>query len=114
MTRRTLAALLLTLALLPATPAGAHGGYLANVSAYCDQGWTASGRWTAWGTAAGASWLPLGSIVAVSSYGDVLVTDRGVPGLFDLDLSMPGDCGAAWNWGRRWLPITVLRWGWGS
>jgi hypothetical protein len=92
----------------------ADGGTLANVSAYCLTGPTASGRWTAWGTAAGAAWLPLGSLVWVDGYGEVLIDDRGQPGLFDLDLAMPGDCTDAWRWGRQWRRVWVMRFGWGS
>jgi|GEM_PF-5529834 3D (Asp-Asp-Asp) domain-containing protein len=84
-----------------------------SVTAYCDQGVTASGAWTRWGTAAGAGWLPLGSLVWVPGYGTVLITDRGQPGLFIVDIAAPGACGWAWQWGRQWLPVSVERWGWG-
>lgn len=98
---------------LTPTAASANQEVSGTVTAYCDQGVTASGEWTEWGTAAGAYWIPLGSLVWVQGYGTVLITDRGQPGLFTIDLSMPGSCWQAEQWGRKyWVPIYVERWGW--
>jgi 3D (Asp-Asp-Asp) domain-containing protein len=102
------AAALLALGSLPAE-ADTYG----SVSAYCETGTTANGDFTHWGEAAGASWLPFGSRVTVPGFGTVTIEDRGVPGLFLVDLAMPNDCYDAIQWGRRWLQVTVQRLGWG-
>lgn len=115
MIRRALASAALALTLLRPAPAHADGQTFWGVTtAYCLTGTTASGRWTAWGTAAGAAWLPLGSLVAVEGAGTLLIDDRGAPGLFDIDIAAPGACDWALRWGRQWRRIQVLRWGWAS
>lgn len=85
---------------------------MVTISAYCDEGIMADGNWTAWGDAAGAYWLPIGSLVYVQGYGTVVIQDRGQAGLFTIDLSMPGDCHAAVWFGREHRSIRVIRWGW--
>lgn len=84
---------------------------IGNVSSYCDRGITASGLYTRAGTAGGDYWLPLGSVVEVAGFGYVTVDDRGVPGIADIDLWSPS-CTWSLRWGRRYVPITVWRWGW--
>jgi len=73
----------------------------------------ADGNWTYAGAAAGASWLPFGSRVWVAGVGVVTIEDRGVPGLFTVDV-FTWSCSRAWAWGRQWVPMEVLRWGWGQ
>lgn len=113
MIRRALASAALALTLLRPATARADGySFTGLTTAYCQTGYTASGRWTAWGTAAGAEWIPLGSVVLVENYGRLLITDRGRPGLFSIDIAAPGACAWALRWGRQWRRIQVLRWGW--
>jgi len=100
--------LLLTLVLL--YPVGAVRADTGVVTAYCDYGYMASGNWTHVGAAAGAWWLPLGSIVRVEGWGDVIVEDRGSAS-YTLDLWVP-TCDQALQRGRRYPRIEVLRWGW--
>ncbi len=104
-------AILAALALLlpTARPALADDG---RITAFCDHGYMADGNWTHLGAAGGAWWLPLGSIVRVEGWGDVIVEDRG-SAPYTLDLWVPR-CDQAWDWGVRYPAYTVLRWGWGG
>lgn len=86
---------------------------IGNVSSYCDVGITASGLHTQRGDAGGDYWLPLGSLVEVATLGVVRITDRGVPGIADVDIWSPS-CGWSIWWGRRHVRISVLRFGWGN
>ncbi len=86
---------------------------IGNVSSYCDHGITASGRYTAPGSAGGDYWLPLGSLVDVATHGVVLIDDRGRPGIADVDIWSPS-CSWSILWGRRFVRISVLRFGWGT
>lgn len=104
--------LTLLLALLPGQSSAQGDIVWGSVSAYCITGTTASGAYTHWGGAAGASWLPFGSLVYIPGWGVVTILDRGQPGLFLVDIAAPGDCVWARQWGRQWLPISILRWGW--
>ena len=94
-----------------ATSDGPPTQYFGTVSAYCDRGVMSDGQQTHAGVAAGASWIPLGSVVAVDGWGSVVIEDRGRPGLFSVDLWMP-TCWQAWQWGRRFVPYQILRYGW--
>jgi 3D (Asp-Asp-Asp) domain-containing protein len=100
--------------LLPAAPAAA-GGYAFSgvVTSYCQSGTMADGDFTYAGAAAGAAWLPFGSRLWVSGVGPVTIEDRGVPGLFTVDVFV-WRCAYARELGRQWRRIWVLRWGWGG
>lgn len=80
------------------------------VTEYCDYGTTASGYLTHIGEAAGAYWLPMGSIVSIAGVGQFIIEDRGQP-IFDVDIYTPR-CIDALYFGRQYVTIYVLRWGW--
>lgn len=78
-----------------------------DVTAYCHTGNpTASGVWPREGMAAGNRW-PFGTVLRVPGWGQVTITDRIGMGS-DLDLYM-GSCSKARRWGRKHLPVEVLR-----
>lgn len=77
------------------------------VSAYCDQGYTASGEWVQEGFAASDD-LPLGTVVIVNGV-SYIVMDRFGGGYADhLDLYMPS-YDAAIAFGRQVLDVYVER-----
>ena len=78
-----------------------------NVSAYCDQGYTASGAWVSEGMVASDD-LPLGTTVIINGVRYV-VADRFGGGYTDrLDIFMPSydDC---INFGRQYIDVYVER-----
>lgn len=85
-----------------------------DVTAYCGTGHrTASGSWPQPGDAATLDRrIPFGTLLDIPGVGRVVVTDRIGTGS-DVDLYMGGpDCARrADTWGRRHLPVTVIRWG---
>ena len=98
---------------VPTSPPPALYSRIGNVSSYCDVGITASGLHTQRGDAGGDYWLPLGTLVEVESYGTVRITDRGRPRIADVDIWSPSCSWSIW-WGRRYVRLTIERWGWGN
>lgn len=80
-------------------------------TAYCETGLMANGHRTYRGAVAGNAW-PLGTRLHVSNspYGPGVftVTDRIGHGS-QLDFAIPGDCGAARQWGRRTVKVAITR-----
>lgn len=85
-------------------------------TAYCDTSRTSSSRWPRpyYGSVAGpypGGW-PLGTMLHVSNappgVPDVVrVTDHIGSGS-QLDFALPGDCAAAYRWGRRQITVEVV------
>ncbi len=73
------------------------------VTAYCDSGVMADGRWTHPGAAA-SNYYPFGEVLYVRGWGEVTVEDRSTPGATYVDIYMP-DCGDAWQWGREYVEV---------
>lgn len=107
------AALVAALLVGAVAPAQASETYwtTGDVTQYCSAGYMADGNYTYEGAAAGAYWIPIGSLVYVPGHGTVTIEDRGQPGLFVVDI-FTWDCSEAWDWGRQYQDVQVLRWGW--
>jgi hypothetical protein len=81
----------------------------------------ADGNWTYWGACAVYTpEFPFGTVIALynpdGSFNRQCTAEDtgGAVGYGHIDLAMPGDEAAAVNWGVRYLPAQVLRWGWGN
>ncbi len=91
------------------------------VTAYAFQGKMADGSWTHLGACAvDRSQFPFGTVIALYNTDGTFNrqctaedTSEAL-GYGDLDLAMPGDVAGASQWGVRYLPAHVLRWGWGN
>lgn len=77
------------------------------VTAYCSAGRMADGTWTHPGAAAAEYDVPMHSRLRVAGVGDLVVEDRGQPGLFAVDVFIPS-CRAAIIFGRGMRLIQIL------
>jgi peptidoglycan DL-endopeptidase CwlO len=94
---------------LPATPPASGNRITVSSTGYCLRGTTATGIPVAWGViATDPSFIPLGTRMFVSGYGEGVAADTGsaVKGAV-IDLWFP-TCGQAIAWGRRTVTITLL------